>query len=113
MEHVGHDHDHDDPDLEAPVLTEGMEWIDVEDGDSSVTRAKPSTNSSTSTTPAVSYAQIALPGHVKPVNSPRSDSATGTSALSALSLFGSHALEHKAEVQPIFLAYSKVLSEGD
>ncbi len=90
-----------------------MEWIDVEDGDSSVTRAKPSTNSSTSTTPAVSYAQIALPGHVKPVNSPRSDSATGTSALSALSLFGSHALEHKAEVQPIFLAYSKVLSEGD
>ncbi len=113
MEQASHDHDHDDPDLEVPVLTEGIEWIDMEDGDSNVTRAKPSTNPSTSATPAVSYAQIALPNHVKPVNLPRSDSATRTSAPSAPSLFGSHALEHKVEVQPIFLAYSKVLSEGD
>ena len=101
------------------MLTEGMEWIDVEDGDNNVTQiAKASKisgtlSSASAPAPAVSYAQMASLGHVKTVNPPRSGFETSANMQSAPSLFGSHALEHKAEVQPIFLTYSQVLSEGD
>ncbi len=100
------DHDdHDDPDLEAPVLTEGTEWIDVDDRDNSITQTAKS--SAPAPASAASYAQMALPGHVKTVNPPRSETSANTK--SAPGLFGSHALEHKAEVQPIFLAYTSLI----
>ena len=31
----GHDNHDIDPDLEAPILTEGMEWVDVDDAEAS------------------------------------------------------------------------------
>ncbi len=104
----GHDNydNHDiDPDLEAPILTEGTEWVDVDVDDAEAS----------SSLPKPSYAHVALPGNVRSVNPPSPSSwATDSPNLENLpNVFGSHALEHKAKVQPIFLAYSKVLAEGN
>ena len=101
---IQEDNDNHDngPDLEAPILTEGMEWVDVDDTEASGSPAKPS------------YAHVASPGNVRSVNpsSPSSQAAISPDSENVPNLFGSHSLEHKAEVQPIFLAYSRVLAEG-
>ena len=102
------------PDLEAPVLTDGTEWVDVDE----------STGSPPAEANALSYAQVASMGHnlrspnrsAPPLNADGSHSQENGSADHAdhqsMSLFGSQALDHKAEVQLIFLAYSRVLSKG-
>ena len=76
------------------MLTEGVEWIDVDDGEGGATQTTMSSAPVLASTAI--YAQVALPGHVKTVNTPRLESSAIMQ--SAPSLFGSHALEHKAEV---------------
>ncbi len=80
-----------------------MEWVDVDDTEASSSLPKPS------------YAHVASPRNGRSVNPPSPSSwATDSPNLENLpNLFGSHSLEHKAEVQLIFLVYSKVLVEGN
>ncbi len=97
------EHEHE-PDLEEAVLTNGTEWADVESDNDSVHREKPT------------WADVALPKLAnvnpgKPVAGPTTTSGASTPS-PIPTLCGTQSLQHKSEVAPIFLGYSRVLSDG-
>ena len=102
----------DDVDYKAAVLTEGMEWVDVSDGepapqDSHDALTQSGMNGMGKISKTCSWADVAS------VSLPTRSNTAGSGPGIDLGKSGGPPLQHKTDVPPIFLGYNRVCTAGE